>query len=163
MTALIVAASIMIVIRVFLFAPYQVHGESMYPTFKGEELLIVNKWIYDVREPEYGDIVVFHTPENRDYIKRVIGKPGDKISIKNGEVFRNGELLSEPYINQERIKKGMPETVVPPNHLFVLGDNRNHSQDSREIGAVSMGEVVGRADVQLMPINNIQLLFSQNP
>lgn len=161
MTALIVAASLMIVVRVFLFAPYEVHGESMYPTFKGNERLIVNKWIYDVREPNYGDIVVFHTAEKRDYIKRVIGKTGDKISIKNGEVYRNGEKLEEPYINQERIRKTIPETVVPPDHLFVMGDNRNHSRDSREIGAISIGEVVGRADVQLMPFSQFQLLFNQ--
>ncbi|OYD06402.1 signal peptidase I [Paludifilum halophilum] len=148
----------MIIIRVFLFAPYEVHGESMYPTFKGEELLIVNKWIYDVSDPDYGDIVVFHTAEHRDFIKRVIGLPGDKIAVQNGVVYRNGKKLDEPYIS-EPIKKNVGETVVPEGSLFVMGDNRNHSRDSRDIGPVDIGEVVGRADLLVMPIREFRLLF----
>ncbi|MFC4075557.1 signal peptidase I [Salinithrix halophila] len=158
LTAILVAASLIIIIRVFLFAPYEVHGESMYPTFKGEELLIVNKWIYDVEKPQYGEIVIFHTAEQRDFIKRVIGKPGDRIAVKNGQVYRNGKKLNEPYMN-EKIRRSLPETVVPQGHLFVMGDNRNHSRDSRDIGPVAIAEIVGRADVQLTPLSDFRLLF----
>ena len=164
LTALMVAASLMLVIRVFLFAPYEVHGQSMSPTFEGEELLIVNLLVYDVSEPDYGDIIVFHTKENRDYIKRVIGKPGDRIAVEGGRVIRNGKILAEPYIKREtfagtRIKQTMPETVVPEGHLFVLGDNRSNSRDSRDIGAIRESEVVGRADVIVAPPKAFQILF----
>lgn len=163
-TAVLVAVSLMLVIRMFLFAPYKVHGESMYPTFEGEELLIVNMWIYHLSDPEYGDIVVFHTKEQRDFIKRVIGKPGDRISVEGGQVIRNGEPLTEHYIKKNlfegpRVQKTMPEKVVPEGHLFVLGDNRGNSRDSRNIGAIEMSDVVGRADVKLMPLQDFKLLF----
>lgn len=157
-TTLLIAVSIMMVVRLFLFAPYEVHGESMYPTFEGEELLIVNKWIYDVSTPDYGDIVVFHTAEQRDFIKRVIGLPGDQIAVREGQLFRNGKPVQEPYTNEE-IQQNLHEVIVPKDHVFVMGDNRNHSRDSREIGPVNMKEVVGRADVQLKPFQNFRLLF----
>ncbi|MFD1427974.1 signal peptidase I [Kroppenstedtia sanguinis] len=165
LTAILVAAILMLVVRVFLFAPYEVHGESMYPTFKGEELLIVNMWIYHVSEPEYGDIVVFHTDENRDFIKRVVGKPGDRITLEGGRVIRNGKPLTEPYIPKDsfagpQVKSRMPETVVPKGHLFVLGDNRPNSRDSRDLGAIKVSEVVGRADIKVKPLNDFKLLFA---
>lgn len=162
-TAILVAAIFMLVVRVFLFAPYEVHGESMYPTFKGEELLIVNMWIYHVSEPQYGDIVVFHTDDDRDFIKRVIGKPGDRISVERGRVIRNGKPLTEPYIRKDSFTgpqiKRMPETVVPKGHLFVLGDNRANSRDSRDLGAIKVSEVVGRADIKVKPLRDFKLLF----
>ncbi|WP_246258551.1 signal peptidase I [Kroppenstedtia pulmonis] len=157
-TTLLIAASIMMVVRLFLFAPYEVHGESMYPTFEGEELLIVNKWIYDVSTPDYGDIVVFHTAQQRDFIKRVIGLPGDQIAVREGQLFRNGKPVQEPYINEEN-QQNLHEVTVPKDHVFVMGDNRNYSRDSREIGPVHMKEVVGRADIQLKPFQNFRLLF----
>ncbi|MFD1395669.1 signal peptidase I [Kroppenstedtia eburnea] len=164
LTAILVAAILMLVVRVFLFAPYEVHGESMYPTFKGKELLIVNMWIYHVSEPEYGDIVVFHTEEDRDFIKRVIGKPGDRIAVEGGRVIRNGKPLTEPYIRKDpfagpQVKRRMPETVVPKGHLFVLGDNRSNSRDSRDLGAIKVSEVVGRADIKVKPLRDFRLLF----
>ncbi|SMO81400.1 signal peptidase I [Melghirimyces algeriensis] len=164
MVSILVAASIILIIKTFLFAPYEVHGSSMYPTFKGKELLIVNRLIYDISEPDYGDIIVFHTAENRDFIKRVIGKPGDRIALKEGKVFRNGKLLKESYTNKKSYqgtltKKTMQEKVVPEGHLFVLGDNRGNSTDSREIGPIPISEVVGRADVNLLPLNEFKILF----
>ncbi|WP_245920912.1 signal peptidase I [Melghirimyces profundicolus] len=161
--AVLVAASLMLVMRVFLFAPYEVHGESMFPTLKGEELLLVNMWIYDISEPRYGDIIVFHTKENRDFIKRVIGKPGDRIAVEGGKVIRNGKALIEPYINKQtfagdRIRKTLPEMVVPKGHLFVMGDNRSNSRDSRDIGAIRISEVVGRADLKLTPLKEFKIL-----
>jgi signal peptidase I len=159
--AILAAVVIALGIRGFLFAPYQVHGQSMEPTLKGDELLIVNKWIYYVSEPHYGDIVIFHTPEERDFIKRVIGLPGDHIVIKDNKVYRNGKPLNEPYING-RMNSDIGQyrdVVVPPNHLFVMGDNRNNSKDSRMLGPISMKAVVGRADVVLLPMNRIHLLL----
>lgn len=155
--AVISALLIAVVIRFFLFAPYEVNGTSMYPTLDGNELLIVNKFIYDVANPTYGDIVVFHTVEHRDFIKRVIGVPGDKIEVKNGSVYRNGKKLTEPYIAEKMIGD-FAQVVVPKGHLFVLGDNRNNSKDSRIIGSVDEKEVVGRADVVVMPFQEFRML-----
>ncbi|KPC77514.1 signal peptidase I [Laceyella sacchari] len=157
--AILVAVVIAVVIRTFLFAPYEVHGASMEPTLDGEELLIVNKWIYRVSTPEYGDIVVFHTAEERDFIKRVIGLPGDRIEIKDGKVYRNGIALNEPYINGPMNEgTNYKPTTVPANSLYVMGDNRNNSKDSRMIGPVSLKEIVGRADVVVLPVKRMRLL-----
>jgi signal peptidase I len=155
--AVISALLIAVVIRYFLFAPYEVNGTSMYPTLDGNELLIVNKFIYDVSSPRYGDIVVFHTEEERDFIKRVIGVPGDKIEVKNGHVYRNNKQLNESYIAEEMIGD-FNAVVVPKGHLFVLGDNRNNSKDSRIIGAVDDSAIVGRADIVVMPFKEFRLL-----
>ncbi|MGA9172472.1 MAG: signal peptidase I [Thermoactinomyces sp.] len=158
--AIAVAGLIAFGIRGYLFAPYEVHGQSMEPTLKGDELLIVNKWIYHVGMPNYGDIIVFHTDEGRDFIKRVIGLPGDRIDIENGKVYRNGKPVDEPYINgpmNDSIGR-YKHLVVPAHHLFAMGDNRNNSLDSRMIGPVDISAVVGRADVVVLPMNRIHLL-----
>jgi signal peptidase I len=154
----LIAVLLAMTIRLYFYAPYRVYGSSMLPTLRGDELLIVNKWIYDQRSPSYGDIIVFHTEEDRDFIKRVVGLPGDEIAIHGGHVWRNGKKLEEPYILSE-IQGDYPKTRVPPGHLFVLGDNRNRSRDSREIGMVDIDEVVGRAELVLFPLDRIQLLI----
>jgi signal peptidase I len=158
--AIAVAVLIAFGIRGYLFAPYEVNGQSMEPTLKGDELLIVNKWIYRVDMPDYGDIIVFHTNEGRDFIKRVIGLPGDQIDIKNGKVYRNKKPLDEPYINgaMNDAIGSYKHLIVPAHHLFVMGDNRNNSLDSRMIGPVDISAVVGRADVVVLPVNRIHLL-----
>jgi len=158
LVAIVSAVAIALAIRTFLFAPYEVHGASMYPTLEGDELLLVNKWVYRVNQPNYGDIVVFHTEEERDFIKRVIGLPGDRIQIKNGNVYRNGKKLNEQYINDQMNPDTFIDTIVPQNTLYVLGDNRNNSKDSRNIGPISMDEIVGRADVVILPIQKIHFL-----
>jgi len=156
--AVLVAVLLAMVIRLNFYAPYRVYGNSMFPTLQGNELLIVNKWIYERRSPSHGDIIVFHTREGRDYIKRVIGLPGDEISIHDGYVWLNGKKLKESYI-PGKIRGEYPNTRVPPGHLFVLGDNRNFSRDSREIGMVDIDKVVGRVDVVLFPLDRFQLLI----
>jgi signal peptidase I len=155
--AVISALLIAVVIRFFLFAPYEVNGTSMYPTLNGNEMLIVNKFVYDVSNPNYGEIIVFHTNEHRDFIKRVIGLPGDKVSVENGNVYRNGKKLTEPYIAEEMIGD-FSQVVVPKGKLFVLGDNRNNSKDSRIIGTVDQKAIVGRADIVVMPFKELRVL-----
>ena len=106
--AVLIAVLLAMVIRLYFYAPYRVYGSSMFPTLQGDELLIVNKWIYGQRFPSYGDIIVFHTEEDRDFIKRVIGLPGDEIAIRDGYVWRNGKKLKEPYISSE-IRGRLPD------------------------------------------------------
>jgi signal peptidase I len=156
---LILSVAIAVGVRTFFFAPYEVHGESMFPTLEGNELLIVNKWVYKVKKPEYGDIVVFHYSEqHRNLIKRVIGLPGDRIEVKDGKVYRNGKMLHESYINGPMNRFQTISAVVPDGALFVMGDNRNQSFDSREIGPVRMEDVVGKTDVIILPIKEMHIL-----
>jgi len=123
----------------------RVENISMEPTLQPGYLLIVNKLAYKLGEPQHGDIVVFHYmgDKNEDYIKRVIGLPGDEVNIENGTVYVNGIALSEPYIAAFPAYSGT--WVVPEGSLFVLGDNRNNSSDSHQWGFVDMDDVVGKA------------------
>lgn len=135
----------------------RVENISMQPTLHEGELLVVYKWAYRFGEPYRGDIIVFHhnrqPPE--DYIKRVIGLPGDRVTIRGGQVYINGEAIDEPYIASPPAYDG--EWVVPEGHLFVLGDNRNRSSDSHVWGFVPMSDVVGRAVVVYWPPQSIRL------
>ncbi|MFC4075826.1 signal peptidase I [Salinithrix halophila] len=156
-TALIAAGLLVLVVRTFLFAPYIVHGESMLPSLDSEERILVNKWVYRMHSPDYEDIIVFRATEGRDFVKRVIGLPGDVVTIEDGQVIRNGKKLKEPYLTG-KIAGDFPPTRVSAHHLFVLGDNRNNSMDSRQLGLVDLTEVVGRADLILMPLDKIDWL-----
>lgn len=126
-------------------ARIRVDGYSMEPTLHSGEFVIVNKLAYRVGEIERGDIVVFHYPRNpeQEYIKRVIGMAGDEIQVRNGEVYVNGQLLEETYIKAPPAYQG--NWVVPPDSIFVLGDNRNNSSDSHNWGPVPVEYVIGKA------------------
>jgi signal peptidase I len=127
---------------------YRVQGHSMMPTLKEGEYLIINKLSYYLEEPERGDIVVLHYPRDRsrEYIKRIIGLPGDQVEISNGQVRVNGVPLTEPYLN------GTPTYSdqtweVPEDSFFVMGDNRNNSSDSRSWSFLPRSDIVGKASV----------------
>jgi signal peptidase I len=143
-----------------------VEGFSMRPTLDNGEYVLVNKMAYRSSLPEYGDIVVFHFPvdPDQDFIKRVIGLPGDEIAISDGKVVVNGFSLTEPYIAASPLYAG--KWTVPAGHIFVLGDNRNNSSDSHSWGPVPMENVVGKAIVVYWPppdwqlIKHIQIVIS---
>lgn len=139
-------------------ARVRVENISMEPTLQPGEFILVNKLAYRLGNFRYGDIVVFHFPPNpsEDYIKRVIGLPGDIISVENGQVFVNGYGLTEPYIASPPQYGG--EWQVPLDSIFVLGDNRNQSSDSHSWGFVPRNYVVGKALVIYWPLKNIQVL-----
>jgi signal peptidase I len=129
----------------------------MEPTLYPGVGLVVNKVAYKVGKYHTGDIVVFHNPNNlgEDYIKRLIGKPGDTVKVQNGQVSVNGTVLSERYIAAFPNYEG--EWVVPDNAVFVLGDNRNQSSDSHEWGFVPVGDLVGKALFVYWPPNAIKI------
>jgi len=135
----------------------RVQNISMQPTLREGELLVVYKWAYRFGEIYRGDIIVFHhnrqPPE--DYIKRVIGLPGDTVTIRDGQVYINSESIDEPYISAPPDYEG--EWIVPEGGLFVLGDNRNRSSDSHIWGFVAMSDVVGRAVVIYWPPSSARL------
>lgn len=160
--ALFIAAILVIIIRWFIFAPFIVDGPSMEPNFHTKERLIVNKIIYNIRTPERGEVVVFHAPAGVDYIKRVVALPGEKVKIQNNKVFINGEELQESYLQtaiddykartNSNYNVDFSEITVEDGKVFVMGDNRVNSQDSRAIGAVALDKIVGRADVRFWPL-----------
>jgi len=136
----------------------RVFNVSMEPTLVPGEILMVNKLHYKFAEMRHGDIITFQYPldPERDYVKRLIGLPGDEVIIKNGEVFVNGRRLYEPYISAPPKYEGT--WVVPQDSLFVLGDNRNPSADSHVWGFVPFENVIGKAFLVYWPITHIRTL-----
>lgn len=154
---LLLAVVLYFLIDAFI-ARVRVENISMEPTLVPGEFLVVNKFAYKTGEIKRGDIIVFHCPMNpdEDYIKRVIGVPGDKISIAEGQVAVNGFVLNEPYIAAPPAKGG--EWVIPENAVFVLGDNRNESSDSRDWGFVPDDFIIGKALLIYWPFSQAKLL-----
>ena len=144
-------------------ARIRIDGSSMEPNLHHGEFVIVSKINYRFGEPERGDVVVFDFPRNitQEYIKRVIGLPGDHILIEDGNVYVNEIILSEPYLIMEPQYEG--EWDVPENTLFVLGDNRNNSSDSHTWGTVPMSNVIGEALVVYWPPSSWGLINGTNP
>lgn len=135
---------------------------SMQPTLYEQDFVLVNKLAYRFSSPTYGDVIVFDPPlpnETEPYIKRVIGLPGDIVMIKNRQVLVNSKLLEEPYIMAEPNYTGT--WVVPEDHLFVLGDNRNNSSDSHQWGMVPMDSIIGKAEFIYFPIAHWKILSSR--
>ena len=139
-------------------ARVRVENISMEPTLMPGEFILVNKLAYRLGDYKYGDIIVFHYPPDPsvDYIKRVIGVPGDEVVIGNQQVAVNGYVLDEKFISQEPRYDGTWK--VPPGYLFVLGDNRNQSSDSHDWGYVPFNNVVGKALVVYWPFSELKLL-----
>lgn len=137
-------------------ARVRVENISMLPTLQPGEFLLVNKMAYELGDFNRGDVVVFHYSPEEDYIKRVIGLPGDQVEISDGEVRVNGQLLDEPYISAAPQYVGTWE--VPPDSLFVLGDNRNQSSDSHRWGFIHVQSVVGEAMVVYWPLDEFKIL-----
>ncbi len=139
-------------------ARIKVDGYSMEPTLRDGEFVIVNRLSYKYADPKYGDIIVFPYPANpnQEYIKRVIGVPGDEIVIAGGTVSVNGEILGEEYIKAPPAYTG--SWIVPDDSLFVLGDNRNNSSDSHNWGWVPAEEIVGKAIFVYWPFTDVRIL-----
>ncbi len=154
----IVLALVLFVIINAVSSRVRVENISMKPTLQPGYLLVVNKLAYKWGEPKHGDIVVFHFQGNQeeDYIKRIIGLPGDTVEVSKGIVSVNGHPLTEPYIAELPAYEG--KWSVPMDTLFVLGDNRNNSSDSHQWGTVEMDDVVGKALFIYFPIQAIQSL-----
>ena len=144
-------------------ARIRIDGSSMEPNLHHGEFVIVSKVNYRIGEPERGDVVVFDFPRNitKEYIKRVIGLPGEQILIEGGVVYVNGVELTEPYLMMEPRYEG--EWVVPENSLFVLGDNRNNSSDSHNWGTVPLENVIGEALLVYWPPESWGLVNGASP
>lgn len=140
---------------------YRIESHSMQPNFYEGQFILVNKLAYKLGQPERGEVVVFHNPNNtnEDYIKRVIGLPGDTIEIRDDKVFINNQLLPEPFAKEPyRPNSAFGPLVVPADHIFVMGDNRGNSQDSRVIGPIDEKLIVGKAWLRLWPLPQMGLI-----
>lgn len=157
-----------IIIRTFVFQPFVVEGSSMEKNFHNGEYLFIEKISYKLKNPRRGDVVVFRYPRDvrYNYIKRVIGLPGEKIQITNGQVAINDKILVEDYVGegQQTLVDNKPELnyeiTLESNQYFVLGDNRAHSSDSREWGPLDERFIVGRSALVLYPQSSFRAIAS---
>lgn len=168
---LLLAAAVFLVVYVFLFRPFQVNGNSMHPNFYDKEYILTNIIALRFKNPKLGDVIVFKSPldPDKDYIKRVIGTPGDRVLIKNGSVYLNGKMLNESSYLDPSVKtspgsflKEDQEVTMAKDAYFVLGDNRPYSSDSREWGFVSKESIIGGSFFVYWPPKSMGLIKNPN-
>lgn len=161
------ALAIFIVVYLFIAQPHQVQGSSMYPNFISGEYILTNKigYVgYHFAQPQRGDVIVFKAPAQKDFIKRVIGLPGEKFKVQNGKVYINDKELPEPYLpanlyTQEGQEFHNGEEVsIPEDHYVVLGDNRPQSSDSRDWGLITKKDIIGKSLLIYWPLNHFGLV-----
>lgn len=158
MRDLIISLAISAFIIVFIYQPVKVEGTSMMPSLEDQERIFVNKFVYRLEPIERGDIVVFRYPRDpsKSYIKRVIGMAGDHIRIDSGQVYVNNQPLDEYYVPPAYAdSRSYPDTVVPENSFFVLGDHRSMSNDSRDFGPVNQSYIYGKAVFGYWPMDKL--------
>ena len=158
--SLAIAVAIALALRLFVFEFIRVEGESMEPTLFTNEFVFMEKVTYRFAEPRRGDIIICLYPGHADtYVKRVIGVSGDIIAVTDGVLYINGEANSDYFA--DRMNREVRPVTVPEGHVFVMGDNRNYSMDSRDesIGALPDSMVLGRAVFVIWPLNQIHGLY----
>lgn len=147
------AILIAVLINIFVGQATRVEGQSMEPNLHTDQRLVVEKVSYRFHAPERFDVVVLKLPARGDelLIKRVVGLPGETVEIEDGQVYINGKLLEEPFLRGDTRPGRHGQVTVPPLHVYVLGDNRDHSNDSRSFGPIPLDNIVGRAWVSYWP------------
>jgi len=164
--AIVLALSIFIIVYLFLFQPHQVKGKSMYPNLDDGEFLLTDKVSYRFGTPKRGDVIVFKAPKSEvcaeiecEYIKRVIGLPGERLMLSNGHFYVNGKQLNEEYLSSTLMTNAgsfMSEGVerqIPEGYYLPIGDNRPYSRDGREFGPIPLDSIVGKAWLRYYPFN----------
>lgn len=161
---IVFAGAIFVFIYALLFRPFQVNGQSMYPTYYNGEYVLTNLIANRIANPHRGDVIVFESPTNKekDFIKRVIGLPDDRVKIENNTVYINNNVLPEPYLRGQTTYTGAfmtegEEVVVPQGQYFVMGDNREFSSDSREWGFVTKDKIIGYSMFVYWPVTRMRL------
>lgn len=163
---------IFVFIRTFFVSNYVVEGESMMPTLQDGNKLVVNKLGYEIRDLHRFDVIVFHANDEEDFVKRIIGLPGDEIEYKDDVLFINGKKYEEPFLDIYRektfdgrltgnftLEEITGKKIVPKGKLFVLGDNRLESWDGRHFGFISADQVVGKVNLRYWPFNEVDVEF----
>lgn len=162
---IIIAILFVVLIRHFIIGIYYIPSGSMIPTLNLNDQVIVTKLSYKIHDPERGDIIVFKYPVNernglkkQEYVKRVIGLPGDILEIKNNKVYINNTQLSEPYLAKDTDMPDYGPVKIPDQQYFMMGDNRNHSNDSRYWGMVERKYLIGKAQLIYFPFKDWKVL-----
>jgi signal peptidase I len=159
----VLALVIALLIKTFLFQAFYIPSESMTPTLKIDDRVLVNKLSYKLHDVHRGDIVVFESPPNADpgiddLVKRVIGLPGDTVAAHGGHIFINGRRLEEKYL-PDNVTTGQFDPVkVGPDHYWVMGDNRGNSKDSRVFGTITRDQIVGRVFLRIWPLTRLDIM-----
>lgn len=169
--ALLIAFALAFIVRTFFFAPIVVDGPSMLTTLHDRDQMIVNKIDYRFNEPERFDIVVFHANDKKDFIKRVVGLPGEHVAVKEDVLYIDGEAVDEPFLDHDTTTPNALPTndftlenlpgeheTIPEGHVLVLGDNRGNSTDSRMLGVIPIDSIVGKTSLIYWPLDRIQML-----
>jgi signal peptidase I len=174
--ALLIAFALVFIIRTFFFAPIVVDGPSMMPTLHDGDQMIVNKINYRFNEPNRFDVVVFHASEKKDFIKRVIGLPGEHVAVKDDVLYVDGKEVDEPFLASQKNEnasisaltndftlENLPggHETIPDGYVLVLGDNRGNSTDSRLLGVIPIDSIVGKTSLIYWPMNRIQMMGKQ--
>jgi signal peptidase I len=169
--SIVLALSVFVILYLFVAQPNEVSGSSMLPNFTNGEYLLTDKLSYQFGSPQRGDVVVFRAPVSEpcsadqcEYIKRIIGLPGDRVMVKAGQVYLNGALLNQYFLPSDFVsdpgafaKEGEEETV-PQGYYLVMGDNRSHSRDGREFGPIKRDSIVGKAFFKYWPLSSVGLV-----
>ncbi len=173
--SIVLALAVFVLLYLFVAQPNEVNGSSMLPNFEDKEFLLTEKLSYQFGTPQRGDVVIFKapasepcSPEECEYIKRVIGVPGDKVMVKDGQVYLNGQLLNQSFLSEgvvtdpgQYAQEGI-EQAVPEGKYLCFGDNRQHSRDGREFGPIKEDLIVGKAFLKYWPISKIGLIPTIN-
>lgn len=169
--SIVLALSVFVLLYLFVAQPNQVKGSSMVPNFIDGEYLLTDKLTYQFSQPKRGDVVVFKAPATEpcaedecEYIKRIIGLPGDKVMVENSQVYLNGQLLNQSFLPEDFVtdpgeycQEGV-EVTVPDGEYLVFGDNRSHSRDGREFGPIKRDLILGKAFFRYWPVSSIGLI-----
>lgn len=167
----ITAFVLAMIIRTFVFAPILIQGDSMKPTLENNDRVVLNR-LSTFQSPDRFDIVVFHAPnENKDYVKRIIGLSGEKIEYKDDVLYIDNHPVEEPYLQKGKkllqsgeftydftLEEVIGRATVPEGEVFVMGDNRRYSKDSRTIGTIPLEDIVGEATVIYWPFSHFKKL-----
>lgn len=169
--SIVLALSVFVLLYLFVAQPNQVKGSSMVPNFTDGEYLLTDKLSYQFSTPQRGDVVVFKAPAGEacaedecEYIKRIIGLPGDRVMVENSQVYLNGQLLQQKFLPDDYVtyegtfcQEGV-EVTVPEGQYLVFGDNRTHSRDGREFGPIKKDLILGKAFFKYWPVKALGLI-----
>lgn len=160
---IVIAVGFAFLVRGFAFQTFYIPSESMVPRLETDDRVLVNKLAYDFRDPARGDVVVFRTPprsnitDMADLVKRIVGMPGETIEGRNGQIYIDGKVLAEPYLPADVRSKDFAPVKIPANSYFMLGDNRQYSNDSTVWGPANGDLFVGPVSVTIWPLDRIDV------
>ncbi|KJR99615.1 MAG: signal peptidase I [Peptococcaceae bacterium BRH_c4a] len=161
--SIIIAVVLALLIRTYILQPFFIPTGSMEPNLMVQDHIIVNKVNYRFWEPQRGDIVVFRYPVDpkRDFVKRLIGKPGERVEIRNSQLYIDGSIVNENYLPEGLRFHDFGPVKVPENSYLMLGDNRNNSDDSRVWGTLPKDLIIGKAVLIYWPLDRVQIISNE--